>query len=147
MSLIDVKVPDIGDFKDVPIIDIQVKSGDVVKVEDPIVTLESDKATMDVPAPAAGRVVEVLVNIGDRVSEGSALLKLEPAGTGATPTAPRPETPPSPPAPETKPEPPPLPPSMPSPPVAKAAADTSITCMTCHEQGRLAARLNAINNK
>jgi pyruvate dehydrogenase E2 component (dihydrolipoamide acetyltransferase) len=121
MSLIDVKVPDIGDFKDVPIIDIQVKSGDVVKVEDPIVTLESDKATMDVPAPAAGRVVEVLVNIGDRVSEGSALLKLEPAGTGATPTAPRPETPPSPPAPETKPEPPPSPPSMPSPPVAKAA--------------------------
>ena len=54
MSLIDVKVPDIGDFKDVPIIEIQVKPGDEVKAEDPIVTLESDKATMDVPAPAAG---------------------------------------------------------------------------------------------
>src|SRR5512145_1518863 len=121
MSLIDVKVPDIGDFKDVPIIDVQVKSGDLVKVEDPIVTLESDKATMDVPAPAAGRVAEVLVKIGDRVSEGSALLKLEPAGAGTTPSAPRSETPKSPPAPETKPEPPASPPSMPSPPVAKAA--------------------------
>jgi pyruvate dehydrogenase E2 component (dihydrolipoamide acetyltransferase) len=121
MSLIDVKVPDIGDFKDVPVIEIQVKSGDEVKAEDPIVTLESDKATMDVPAPAAGRVAEVLVKIGDRVSEGSALLKLEPAGAGATPSAPRSETPKSPPAPETKPEPPASPPSMPSPPVAKAA--------------------------
>ena len=125
MSLIDVKVPDIGDFKDVPIIDIQVKSGDEVKAEDPIVTLESDKATMDVPAPAAGRVAEVLVKIGDRVSEGSALLKLEPAGapaakaeTGKPAEAER-KTPATPPAPETKPEPAPSPSSMLSPPSAK----------------------------
>ena len=71
MSLIDVKVPDIGDFKDVPVIEIQVKPGDEIKAEDPIVTLESDKATMDVPAPAGGRVAEVLVKVGDRVSQGS----------------------------------------------------------------------------
>ena len=76
MSLIDVKVPDIGDFKDVPIIEIQVKPGDEIKPEDPILTLESDKATMDVPAPAGGRVAEVLVKVGDRVSQGSPILKL-----------------------------------------------------------------------
>jgi pyruvate dehydrogenase E2 component (dihydrolipoamide acetyltransferase) len=125
MSLIDVKVPDIGDFKDVPIIEIQVKPGDEVKAEDPIVTLESDKATMDVPAPAAGRVAEVLVKIGDRVSEGSALLKLEPPGapaakaeTGKPAEAER-KTPAPPPAPETKPEPAPSPSSVRSPPPAK----------------------------
>jgi pyruvate dehydrogenase E2 component (dihydrolipoamide acetyltransferase) len=125
MSLINVKVPDIGDFKDVPIIEIQVKPGDEVKAEDPIVTLESDKATMDVPAPAAGRVAEVLVNIGDRVSEGSALLKLEPAGAPAAkaetgkPAEAEKKTPATPPAPETKPEPAPSPSSMLSPPSAK----------------------------
>jgi pyruvate dehydrogenase E2 component (dihydrolipoamide acetyltransferase) len=59
MSTVDVKVPDIGDFKDVPVIEIFVKPGDTVKPEDPLVTLESDKATMDVPSPAAGVVKEV----------------------------------------------------------------------------------------
>ena len=58
MSTIEVKVPDIGDFKDVPVIEVLVKPGDVVKAEDPLVTLESDKATMDVPSPAAGTVQE-----------------------------------------------------------------------------------------
>jgi len=80
MSLIDVKVPDIGDFKDIPIIEIAVKAGDEVKADDPLVTLESDKATMEVPAPRAGRIAEVLVKIGDKVSEGSAIVKLEDAG-------------------------------------------------------------------
>ena len=59
-------MPDIGDFKDVPVIEIHVKPGDTVNAEDPLVTLESDKATMDVPAPAAGTVEEVLVKVGDR---------------------------------------------------------------------------------
>ncbi len=67
-----VKVPDIGDFKDIPIIEILVKPGDKVKAEQPLVTLESDKATMDVPSPADGVVGELLVKVGDKVSEGIA---------------------------------------------------------------------------
>src|SRR5271165_5631890 len=72
----EVKVPDIGDFKDVPIIDIHVKVGDAVNAEDPLITLESDKATMDVPAPSAGTVRQVLVQVGDRVSEGTPIVLL-----------------------------------------------------------------------
>ena len=67
-----VKVPDIGDFKDIPVIEVLVKAGDTVKAEDALVTLESDKATMDVPAPVAGVVKEVKLKAGDKVSEGSA---------------------------------------------------------------------------
>ncbi|MDO8358599.1 MAG: FAD-dependent oxidoreductase, partial [Devosia sp.] len=89
MSTIDVKVPDIGDFKDVPVIEIHVKPGDVVKAEDSLVTLESDKATMDVPAPAAGTVKELKVKIGDKVAEGSVILSLE-AGTVAEAPQPAP---------------------------------------------------------
>ena len=77
MATIDIRVPDIGDFKDVPIIEVHVKPGDQVNAEDPVVTLESDKATMDVPMPQAGTVAEVLVKIGDRVSEGTAILRLD----------------------------------------------------------------------
>lgn len=77
MSLIDVKIPDIGDFKDVPIIEVLVSPGDMVQPEDPLLTLESDKAALEVPAPQAGKVVEVLVKVGDKVSEGVAILKLE----------------------------------------------------------------------
>ena len=73
----EVRVPDIGDFKDVPIIAVLVKSGDRVEKEQPIVTLESEKATVDVPAPAAGVVGDVRVKVGDKVSEGSVLLVLE----------------------------------------------------------------------
>ena len=79
----DVRVPDIGDFQDVPIIEIHVSAGDEVSVEDPLVTLESDKATMDVPAPEAGTVTQLCVKVGDRVSEGSVLLTLEAASDGA----------------------------------------------------------------
>ena len=80
MSTIEVKVPDIGDFTDIPIIEIFVKPGDTVKAEDSLVTLESDKATMDVPSPAAGIVKEVKVKVGDKVSEGTAIVVLD---TGA----------------------------------------------------------------
>jgi pyruvate dehydrogenase E2 component (dihydrolipoamide acetyltransferase) len=79
-----VHVPDIGDFKDVPIVEVHVKPGDVVNAEDPLITLESDKASMDVPSPAGGRVREVHVNVGDRVSQGSAVLTLEVTAEGAT---------------------------------------------------------------
>jgi pyruvate dehydrogenase E2 component (dihydrolipoamide acetyltransferase) len=78
----EVKVPDIGDFGGVPVIEVHVSVGDQVNAEDPLVTLESDKATMDVPAPAAGSVAEVLVKVGDEVSEGSPILLLIP-GDGA----------------------------------------------------------------
>jgi len=82
MSLVEVKVPDIGDFSDVPVIDLFVKVGDSIKVDDAIATLESDKATMDVPCTIEGVVKEVLVQLGSRVSEGVALIKVE-AGAAA----------------------------------------------------------------
>ncbi|PMS23853.1 dihydrolipoyllysine-residue acetyltransferase [Trinickia dabaoshanensis] len=80
---IEVKVPDIGDYKDVPVIEILVKAGDSVEKEQSLVTLESDKATMDVPSPQAGKVREVKVKQGDSVSEGTLIVLLEPAGGGA----------------------------------------------------------------
>jgi dihydrolipoamide dehydrogenase len=76
----EIRVPDIGDFTDVPVIEIHVSAGDEVAVEDPLVTLESDKATMDVPAPEAGTIAQLRVKVGDRVSEGSVLLTLESDG-------------------------------------------------------------------
>lgn len=76
MNVIEVKVPDIGDFKDVPVIEILVKPGDVVRADDALVTLESEKATMDVPSPAAGRILDVLVRVGDKVSEGAPIVRL-----------------------------------------------------------------------
>jgi len=76
----DVLVPDIGDFKEVEVIEILVKPGDTIAKEQSLVSLESDKATMEIPSPAAGIVKELKVKVGDKVSEGSLLLKLEPAG-------------------------------------------------------------------
>ncbi len=96
----EVRVPDIGDFTDVPVIEIHVSAGDEVQPEDPLVTLESDKATMDVPAPFAGTVTQLSVGVGDRVSEGSVLLMLESPGEnggsgsdGSEPTSAAPEAP------------------------------------------------------
>ena len=88
--MIEVRVPDIGDFTDVPVIEILVGPGDTVAPEDPLVTLESDKATMDVPSPAAGTIGQLRVTVGDRVSEGSVLLTLEPAAASAPVPAPAP---------------------------------------------------------
>ncbi len=91
-ELVEIKVPDIGDFTDVPIIDVMVKAGDRIGVEDALVTLESDKAIMDVPAPRAGVIKEVKVKVGDKVSEGSLIVVIEaegeqPASDGAPLTA------------------------------------------------------------
>ncbi|MDR5779041.1 dihydrolipoyllysine-residue acetyltransferase [Caballeronia sp. LZ065] len=87
-GVVEVKVPDIGDFKDIPVIEIAVKVGDTVEKEQSLVTLESDKATMDVPSPAAGTVKELKVKIGDNVSEGTLILVLEGgAGASAAPAA------------------------------------------------------------
>ncbi|MFN3625380.1 MAG: 2-oxo acid dehydrogenase subunit E2 [Hyphomicrobium sp.] len=80
MSTIEVRVPDIGNFADVPVIEVLVKPGDSVRAEDPLVTLESDKATMEVPAPQSGRVAEIHIGVGEKVSQGSLILKLEPEG-------------------------------------------------------------------
>lgn len=103
---IEVKVPDIGDFKDVPVIEVLVKAGDSVKKEDSLITLESDKATLEVPAPAAGVVRELKLRVGDKVSQGSAILMLEALDDAA-------------PGVEAK-----APASQPAPPEAKAPAPT-----------------------
>ncbi|ANC46264.1 dihydrolipoyllysine-residue acetyltransferase [Pandoraea pnomenusa] len=83
-QVIEVKVPDIGDFKDLPVIDVLVKAGDKIDAEQALITLESDKATMDVPSPAAGVIKAMSLKVGDEVSEGSLILTLETAnGSGA----------------------------------------------------------------
>jgi pyruvate dehydrogenase E2 component (dihydrolipoamide acetyltransferase) len=83
----EVSVPDLGDFTDVPVIEIHVANGDVVSEEDPLITLESDKATMDIPSPAAGTVRELRVEIGDRVEKGSLILLLDTEGALTQPPA------------------------------------------------------------
>ena len=87
MAKIDVNVPDIGDFKDIPIIEVLVKPGDVVKAEQPLVTLESDKATMDVPSPIAGAVADVVAKVGDKVSRGTLIARIDSAAGEAARTA------------------------------------------------------------
>ena len=99
---VEIRVPDIGDFKNVPVIEIHIAAGDRVEAEAPLLTLESDKATMDIPAPRSGTVTELRVKPGDRISQGDLILLLEPEGAGggdpprdriaqdAQPTAPAP---------------------------------------------------------
>lgn len=84
-QIIEVKVPDIGDFAEVPVIELYVKVGDTIKVDDAIATLESDKATMDVPSTVDGVIKEVLVQLGSKVGEGSVLIKVETGGAAAAP--------------------------------------------------------------
>jgi dihydrolipoamide dehydrogenase len=85
MSIIEIKVPDIGDFKDVPIIEVHVAVGAAVGIDDPLITLESDKAAMDVPSPHVGSVSELRVGVGDRVSQGDTILLLDSKGVAAIP--------------------------------------------------------------
>jgi pyruvate dehydrogenase E2 component (dihydrolipoamide acetyltransferase) len=118
----EVLVPDIGDFKDVEVIEILIKPGDAVAPEQSLITLESDKATMEIPAPSAGVVKEVRIKVGDKVSQGTPILVLE-SGAGAAPKpaaseAPRPAPPPAAAAaPEPPAPPPPAAPQRPAPPV------------------------------
>jgi dihydrolipoamide dehydrogenase len=102
---IEIKVPDIGDFKDVPVIEVLVKPGDLVNKEDSLVTLESDKATMEVPTSHSGKVKELRVKVGDKVSQGTviALLETDSAGAVAAPAQPAPAA--AQPAPESRPQP------------------------------------------
>ena len=83
MALVEVKVPDIGDFKDVAIIELLVKPGDTVKVEQSLVTVESDKASMEIPSSVAGVVKEVKVKIGDTINQGDLLVMVESDAAGA----------------------------------------------------------------
>src|SRR6202048_2806598 len=100
---IEIAVPDIGDFKDVAVIEVHVKPGDTVAAEDTLIMLESDKATREVPAPQAGTVAELRVKVGDRVSKGGVILLLEAVGTAPVKpketvredASPAPETPPN----------------------------------------------------
>src|SRR5262245_9279549 len=85
MATVEIRVPDIGDFKDVPVIELHVSAGSDVNAEDPLITLESEKATMEVPSPRAGRVVEVLVKTGDKVSEGTLIARMEAEGAATAP--------------------------------------------------------------
>ena len=95
-NVIEVKVPDIGDFKNIPVIEILVKPGDHVKPEDPLIALESDKATLEVPSPAAGVVKDINIKVGDKVSQGTLVLTLEGEAAAATTTAaPAPAAPPA----------------------------------------------------
>ncbi len=88
----EIRIPDIGDFKNVPIIEIHVKAGDVVKAEDPLISLESDKATLEVPSPGPGTIVTMLVKIGDKVSKGTLIATMTAAGaTAAAPAAANPK--------------------------------------------------------
>ena len=88
MATTEIAVPDIGDYQDVPVIEVHVAPGDVVAEEDPLVTLESDKATMDVPATAAGKVQDVRVKVGDTVSEGTVVVVVGGDGAGPLTTPP-----------------------------------------------------------
>ena len=89
MSLIELKVPDIGGHENVDIIAVEIKAGDTVAVDDTLITLETDKATMDVPAEAAGVVKEVKVKVGDKISEGGVIAVIEAAGASAAAEAPK----------------------------------------------------------
>jgi len=85
MSAIEVKVPDIGDFKEVEVIELMVKVGDTIKVDQSLITVESDKASMEIPSSHAGVVTEIKVKIGDKVAEGSLLVIVEASGAAAAP--------------------------------------------------------------
>ena len=119
-QLIELKVPDIGDFAEVPVIEVFIKPGDVGKVDDALVTLESDKATMDVPASAAGVVKEVLVKLGDKIGEGAVVARIESSDSaGVTANTPAPT-----PSPSTTPAP------VATPAPSPAAAPTPATSYT-----------------
>ncbi len=91
MSTLEIKVPDIGNFKDVAVIEVSVKAGDSVVAEQALITLETDKATMDVPSPVAGTVKQMKVKVGDKVSEGSVILLLEASAAAPAPAKPAPK--------------------------------------------------------
>ena len=130
MSIVEVKVPDIGDFKEVEVIELMVKPGDTIKVDQSLVTVESDKASMEIPSSHAGVVKELRVKVGDKVAEGSLLLILESDGAGAAP-APAPAAAAPAPAPAAAPA--PAPAAAPAPaPAAAAPAPATVSNAKAH---------------
>ena len=129
MALTEVKVPDIGDFKDVPVIEVLVKPGDVVNPESPLVSLESDKATMDVPSPQGGTIKEIKVKVGDKVSEGSLILLIDTAAGVAQTVTPAAAAPP--PMPQAAPAAPAAAPADPATPAPNAASYQGNVDMEC----------------
>jgi dihydrolipoamide dehydrogenase len=133
----EIRLPDIGDFKDVPVIEIHMKPGQTVAKEEVLLTLESDKATLDVPAPEAGVIGEVKVKIGDKVSEGSLLATFAGEAAAPAPAAAKAEAAPSAPAPQ--PEKAPTPTSAPSTPAAKADFECDVLVLGSGPAGYTAA--------
>jgi pyruvate dehydrogenase E2 component (dihydrolipoamide acetyltransferase) len=126
-SLVEVKVPDIGDFKEVEVIEVLVKPGEAVTKEQSLVTLESDKATMEIPSPADGLVKELKLRVGDKVSQGSSILSLEAGGAARPepkPAAPKAEAPRAVQAPAPQPE---SVPPRPAPQAAPAALPPALS--------------------
>jgi dihydrolipoamide dehydrogenase len=120
-NVIEVKVPDIGDFKDVEVIEVLVKPGDAVQKEQSLVTLESDKATMEIPSPEAGIVRSLSLKLGDKVSQGSLILQMEAGQASQPPAAPAPKT-----APAAAPQPAAAP--APAPAAASYAGKADLEC-------------------
>ncbi|MBL8534747.1 MAG: dihydrolipoyllysine-residue acetyltransferase [Betaproteobacteria bacterium] len=129
----EILVPDIGDFKDVPVIEILVKPGDSVSAEASVVTLESDKATMEVPTPVAGVVKEVKVKIGDKVAQGSLLMTVETADAAQASASPSPAAPPAAPAPTPAAAPAPASAPAPAPAVAASAPAAAVATVAVDE--------------
>ncbi|WP_448251972.1 dihydrolipoyl dehydrogenase [Ottowia oryzae] len=126
MSIVEVKVPDIGDFKDVAVIELLVKPGDTVAAEQSLITVESDKASMEIPSSHAGVVKELKVNIGDKVNQGSLILTLDAAEQGAAAPAPAPAAADS--KPNTAPAPAPSAPAAPVPVASSFGGSVDVDC-------------------
>ncbi len=128
MSIVEVKVPDIGDFKDVAVIELLVKPGDTVSAEQSLITVESDKASMEIPSSHAGVVKELKVNIGDKVNQGSLILTLDAAEQGASAPAPAPAAAAGDSKPNTAPAPAPSAPAAPVPVASSFGGSVDVDC-------------------
>jgi pyruvate dehydrogenase E2 component (dihydrolipoamide acetyltransferase) len=134
MALVEVKVPDIGDFDEVTVIELMVKVGDTIKAEQSLITVESDKASMEIPSSTAGVVKELRVKLGDKVKQGSVVLVLEASGAASAPAAAPVEVPAAA-APVTAPAVASAPTEAPAPVVASVVASSAISAAPAHNPG------------
>jgi len=142
MALVEVKVPDIGDFKDVEVIEVLVKAGDTIAVDQSLLTVESDKASMEIPSTHAGVVKEIKAKLGDKVNQGTLVLMLEAASAAAAPVAPSAPAVAAAPAPAPAPATAPAPTAAPaSPPPAPVAAAPAPAAVAAHQPGAASAAL------
>jgi len=134
MALVEVKVPDIGDFDEVTVIELMVKVGDTIKAEQSLITVESDKASMEIPSSSAGVVKELRVKLGDEVKQGSVVLVLEASGAASAPAA-APVEAPAAAAPVIAPAVASAPTEAPAPVVASVVASSAISAAPAHNPG------------